>query len=273
MEKKRILKKIAACLTAAVMILTLALPVQAASYKKAQTRVIRAGESYHLIDNNINKNQVIRYAVKITAASSGTMYDLAYAFGGREEVLKNCSKSIKFENPAPNYIKSYDKSNTGIALCIKVHKGSVRIRVDYRAQYKGAAFTFAKQPTSHKTLLGVSVPSGKQVLFRQRSSNISWVPVVISAKSGAFTRRDLNKATSTFENYTFLSNYLKFRSYNNGKLQTSKSLNIAYDTKAGSSKFIQVLMPNRNSGWFTTKKGTVTYYFPSDYLNIAVARK
>ena len=66
MEKKRILKKIAACLTAAVMILTLALPVQAASYKKAQTRVIRAGESYHLIDNNINKNQVIRYAVKIT---------------------------------------------------------------------------------------------------------------------------------------------------------------------------------------------------------------
>lgn len=273
MEKKSLLKKLIFCLCIGFFAAVFAVPVQAAVYKKAQTKMIRAGECYHLIDNNINKNKITRYAVTIMPASSGGVYDLAYASEGREKVLKSCSKGKRFENPTTSYIKSYSQSNTGMAMCIKVFKGSVRVRVDYKAQNKGAALTFGKQAASHKPLLAVSVPKGRQVMFRQRGSNISWVPVVIGAKSGAFTRRDLNKAASTFENYTFMSNYLKFRYYKNGKLQNSSSLNIKYDTEAGNGKFIQVLMPNRNSGWFTTKSGTVTYYFPSDYLNIAVARR
>lgn len=273
MEKKSLFKKLTFCLVTGLLLLASAVSVQAAVYKKAQTKVIRAGECYHLIDNNISKNKITRYAVTISPASQGTVYDLAYASDGREKVLKSCSKGKRFENPKTSYIKSYSQSNTGMAMCIKVFKGSVRVRVDYKAEYKSASFTFGKQASSHKPLLAVSVPKGRQVMFRQRGSNITWVPVVIGAKNGAFTRRTLNAATSTFENYTFMPNYLKFRYYKNGKLQSSSSLNIKYDTQTGSSNFIQVLMPNRNSGWFTTKSGTVTYYFPSDYLNMAVSRR
>ena len=125
MEKKSLFKKLTFCLVTGLLLLASAVSVQAAVYKKAQTKVIRAGECYHLIDNNISKNKITRYAVTISPASQGTVYDLAYASDGREKVLKSCSKGKRFENPKTSYIKSYSQSNTGMAMCIKVFKGSV----------------------------------------------------------------------------------------------------------------------------------------------------
>lgn len=271
MKEKRTVMKWATLLVMGLLILLCTVPVQAAVYKKAQSKVIGPGECYHLMDLNISKNKVTRYAVTITAANSSTLYDIAFAKNGKEQAFKYTNKNIRIENTSPSYIKSNSSSNSGMACCIKVYRGSVRIRVDFKTQNKSGVFSLKRMSSSHKPLLGISVPKGRQVLFRQQGSNISTVPVVISSSQGAFTRRTLN--SSTYENYTFMPSYMKYRYYKNGILVSSKNLNVKYDSESGAMKFIQVLMPNRVSGWFATQSGTVTYYYPSDYLNIVVSRK
>ena len=53
MEKKSLLKKLIFCLCIGFFAAVFAVPVQAAVYKKAQTKVIRAGECYHLIGSRL----------------------------------------------------------------------------------------------------------------------------------------------------------------------------------------------------------------------------
>lgn len=271
MKEKKLMKKCTLMLLMGALLFLFALPVHAATYKKSQSAVIGPGQCYHVMDLNIGNNKITKYAVTVTTANSGTVYDIAFAKDGKEQAFKNTNKNLRIENKTAFYIKSNSSSNGGMLCCIKIYRGSIKLRVDYYTQNKKAALSLKKQSSAHKPLLGISVPKGRQVLFRQLGSNVSTIPVVISSKQGAFTRRTLNSLT--YENYTFMSTYMKYRYYKNGILDSSKNLNVKYDSESGTTKYIQVLMPNRLSGWFTTQSGTVTYYFPSDYLNIAVSRK
>lgn len=271
MKEKGTMRKFTLLLLVGMLVLLFSVPVHAATYKKSQSAVMGPGQCYHVMDLNIAKNRVTKYAVTVSAANSNTLYDIVFAKDGKEQAFKNTNKNLRIENRTGFYVKSNSSSNSGMLCCIKIYRGSVRLKVDYYTQNKSAALSLRKQSSQHKPLLGVAVPKGRQVLFRQLGSNVSTIPVVISSKQGAFTRRTLN--STTFENYTFMSSYMKYRYYKNGLLVSSKNLNVKYDSQSGETKYIQVLMPNRLSGWFATESGTITYYFPADYLNIAVSRK
>lgn len=267
MNGKKLMKKLAACLLAGVMLVSSAVPASAAStYTKTQSKVVDTGQSFHIMNNNISKNKISKYTLNILPLESGTRYDLAVAYKGKEEVIKNCTKALSgFSSTKATYIKTSSSSNAGMLACIKVTKGSVQVKVNYRTTNKSAALTFKKQAASHQTLKGVTVKKGKKILFQQAGSNITSVPLIISSKKGAVTRRALN-AGSSFENYAFNASSLNYRAYANGVMK--KNYNKKYDTILGTTGYIMVSLPNRLSGWFTTKSGSVTFYYPTDYLKI-----
>lgn len=268
MNGKKLMKKLAACMLAGVMLVSSAVPAFAATtYTKTQSKVVDTGQSYHIMNNNISRNKISKYTLNILPLESGTRYDLAVAYEGKEEIIKNCTKALNgFSSTKATYVKSSASSNAGMIACIKVIKGSVQVKVNYRTTYKSAALTFKKQAASHQTLKGVTVKNGKKVLFQQAGSNITIVPLVIASKKGAVTRRALN--TSSFENYTFNASTISYRYYKNGVLQSNLNKNIPYDSKIGTTGYIMVGLRNRLSGWFTTKSGSVTFYYPTDYLKI-----
>ena len=94
--------------------------------------------------------------------------------------------------------------------------------------------------------------------------------LIVAAKKGANINRRLN--TTSYENYSFKSKYVAFRRYTNkkgGKLYKRK-----YLTTNGRTKYHFMLIPQSSAGRsytgvLTTKKGNVTYYYPSDYIKVS----
>lgn len=266
MKGKRFMKKLAACLLIGAMLVTSAVPVLAASYSKTQSKVVDTGQSFHIMNNNISKNKISSYTISILPLENGTRYDAVMAYENSEQVIKNCTgKLYGLTNKKATYVKSTSSSNAGMIACVKVTKGSVQVKVNYKTTNKSAALTFKKQAASHQALKGVTVKKNKKILFQQAGSNITDVPLVIASKNGAVTRRALN-GESTFENYAFNSSTLTYSFYYRGTRK--KSYSKKYDTKLGTTGYIMVRLPKRLSGWFTTKSGSVTFYYPTDYLRM-----
>lgn len=274
MRGKHVWKKLAACLMVIAMVAAMALPVSAATrYSKAWGKTISAGESYHILNTNINGNKISSYRIEITP-QSGSTYDLVYALydtkgNPRQYANKNATAKKTITNAKATYIKSTSAANSGMLACIKVTKGSVNLRITITTTNKNAKPSLRRQASSHQPLKGVSVKKGQRICFESRSSNIPAISLVLGARNGAVTQRLLGGG---YENYIF-SSKLQYRLYQNGVLQKAKSLNKAYDTKLGAYGYIQVMLPSRESKYFVTKSGTVNFYYPADYLNIAVYRK
>lgn len=275
MKGKHVWKKLTACFVAMAMILAMALPVSAATkYTKTWSKTVSAGQSYHFLNANISGNKISKYVISITPQKSGSTYDLAYALHSsdgkpREYVNKNSTLRKSITNTKATYIKSTSSSNSGMLACIKVTKGSVKVSITATGTNRNMALTLKKQAASHQTLKGISVKKNQRVCFESRSGNISTLSLVMGAQQGAATQRLLGAG---YENYTF-SNKLQYRLYQNNILQTGKSQNKAYDTKLGTYGYIQVMLPSRESKYFVTKSGTVNFYYPTDYVNIAVYKK
>ena len=272
MRKQRFFKRLGACLLAGVMLLSAAVPAGAAtSYKKGQSKLITAGQSYHLMNNNISQNKITSYAIAVIPQEPGTRYDMAVALNGKEELMRNGTKAVTATNRSATYVKSSSSSNYGMLACIRVHKGSVLLKVQYQTKNKSAALYYKKQAASHQTLKSVKVPKNKKVYFQQQGSNIGSLSVIMGAAgTGSVSRRSLGSDSRTYETYAFNSSSLNQKYYKQGNLKNN--INVKYDTRYGSSRYVQFRVLSRASGWMTTKKGTVTFFYPSDYVNIKVAR-
>lgn len=273
MRKQRFFKQLGACLLAGILLLGSAVPAGAAtSYKKGQSKLVTAGQSYHLMNNNISQNKITNYTVAVIPQEPGTRFDMAVALNGKEELMRNGTKAVGATNRSATYVKSSASSNYGMLACIRVHKGSVLLKVQYQTKNKSAALYYKKQASSHQTLKSVKVARNQKVYFQQQGSNISSLSVIMGAAgTGSVSRRSLGSDSRTYETYAFNSSTLNRKYYKQGILKNNT--NTKYDTRYGSSRYVQFRVPSRASGWMTTKKGTVTFFYPSDYVNIKATKR
>ena len=73
----------------------------------------------------------MRLRITVTAfsrRSSGTRYDIVYAYGGEAEALKG-ARTDSGQIINNTYIKSSTSSNQGMIACLKVTSGSVKLSV------------------------------------------------------------------------------------------------------------------------------------------------
>ncbi len=273
MKEKRFMKKLAACFLFGLLLAVMAVPVSAAAYSKKAEKTVSKGQSYHIMNNNISKNKVKKCTVTITA-SSGSKYDIAVAVDGVEVTIKgHTARKEVIPVSGSDLIKSSTGSNKGMLACIKVTKGKVRVKVSYTTGYKKGSLTFVKQKSSHQPLKQVTVKKDRRVRLNQKGGNLDYMPLIMSGKSGTSIRRALDgtvKGTYRYETYTFGSGSLAYRYYEN-KVKADSGY-WPKDLRINSTSWL-VPLGGRDSGWMTTTRGTATYYYPSDYLKIAVSTK
>lgn len=155
--------------------------------------------------------------------------------------------------------------------CLKVTSGSVKLSVKITSPNAKSKLTAAYQSSSHSPLKNTrTIKKGQWIKMTRTGSNLSTLPLIVAAKKGANINRRLN--TTSYENYSFKSKYVAFRRYTNkkgGKLYKRKYLNTN-----GRTKYHFMLIPQSSAGRsytgvLTTKKGNVTYYYPSDYITVS----
>ena len=269
MREGKKFKKLLIEVAAAAMTMLCTLPVSAAT-KSFKPITVKAGRCIHLLNTNIQSNAITNYSYRIQPQSSGTRYDIVYAYGGEAEALKG-ARTDSGQIINNTYIKSSTSSNQGMIACLKVTSGSVKLSVKITSPNAKSKLTAAYQSSSHSPLKNTrTIKKGQWIKMTRTGSNLSTLPLIVAAKKGANINRRLN--TTSYENYSFKSKYVAFRRYTNkkgGKLYKRK-----YLTTNGRTKYHFMLIPQSSAGRsytgvLTTKKGNVTYYYPSDYITVS----
>ena len=251
MREGKKFKKLLNGVAAAAMTKLCTLPVSAAT-KSFKPITVKAGRCIHLLNTNIQSNAITNYSYRIQPQSYGTRTDSG-------QIINN------------TYIKSSTSSNQGMIACLKVTSGSVKLSVKITSPNAKSKITAAYQSSSHSPLKNTrTIKKGQWIKMTRTGSNLSTLPLIVAAKKGANINRRLN--TTSYENYSFKSKYVAFRRYTNkkgGKLYKRK-----YLTTNGSTKYHFMLIPQSSAGRsytgvLTTKKGNVTYYYPSDYIKVS----
>ena len=81
MREGKKFKKLLIGVAAAAMTMPCTLPVSAAT-KSFKPITVKAGRCIHLLNTNIQSNAISNYSYRIQPQSSGTRYDIVYAYGG-----------------------------------------------------------------------------------------------------------------------------------------------------------------------------------------------
>lgn len=279
MKERKFTKRFLACLLTAAMMLTLLAPtsVSAATTvtKRTSAVTISTGQSYHIMNNSIGTNRITSYTITITPANSRTRFDVAAAaayknngtYQPSETLLRCCNKQIQIKNTAGTFVKSSASSNVGMMACISVRRGSATVQVTYKTTNKNSTkVNFVLQSSGHQALKYVKVKKGRTVKFSMTGSNLSGTPLILSGKNGYITNRTIG--SKSYEKYTFNASNLSYRVYSNGKLLSKYTKNLNYDTTYSSLRYILLRTKTRNSNWMTTGAGTMTYFYPSDYVGM-----
>ena len=268
MEEGKRIRKLMLAAVAATLVLLCAIPVSAATVKGFRTTVLK-NQCVHLMNNDIQKNAISQYTYQIIPQTSATRYDIVYAYGGTARALKNCrTNSGSITNST--YLKSSRTSNTGMIACIRVTNGSVNILMQVTSRSSNPSIQrWTKKNHSPLKVIAKPITKGKKINMTGKGGNISTLPLIISAKKGAKVQRKLT--ASSYETYEFKGNYMLFRKYVNKKRVSS--VRPKYSTTNGSTKYYFMLIPqnsrgNAFTGEMTTTKGSVTYYYPSDYIKV-----
>ena len=127
MREGKKFKKLLIGVAAAAMTMLCTLPVSAAT-KSFKPITVKAGRCIHLLNTNIQSNAITNYSYRIQPQSSGTRYDIVYAYGGEAEALKG-ARTDSGQIINNTYIKSSTSSNQGMIACLKVTSGSVKLSV------------------------------------------------------------------------------------------------------------------------------------------------
>ena len=238
MREGKKFKKLLIGVAAAAMTMLCTLPVSAAT-KSFKPITVKAGRCIHLLNTNIQSNAITNYSYRIQPQSSGTRYDIVYAYGGEAEALKG-ARTDSGQIINNTYIKSSTSSNQGMIACLKVTSGSVKLSVKITSPNAKSKITAAYQSSSHSPLKNTrTIKKGQWIKMTRTGSNLSTLPLIVAAKKGANINRRLN--TTSYENYSFKSKYVAFRPYTNkkgGKLYKRK-----YLTTNGRTKYHFMLIP------------------------------
>lgn len=279
MKEKRLPKKLIVCLLIGLLAVLMAVPVSAAS-TKTKYKDIKKGQCYHILNTNISKNKISKYVISVEPKTSGAKYDLAIAYVDnegltQENIVKNYTKKItNLTNNSKGVLKNNSSDNSGMIACIKVTQGTVRFKVKYTSSYKNAALSFKRMGSSHQPLKGLTIKKGKSVTFKRGGGNVDMMPIIAASTNGAVTRRPLVSVggISAYDELQFKSNTIKYRIVMDGEEQYNATAR--YDNKVGSKGYSMIpwLKEFGNSCKFTNKKGTVNYYYPTDYLKISVKK-
>ena len=105
MREGKKFKKLLIGVAAAAMTMLCTLPVSAAT-KSFKPITVKAGRCLHLLNTNIQSNAITNYSYRIQPQSSGTRYDIVYAYGGEAEALKRYNKSLRKRFSATAWNKS-----------------------------------------------------------------------------------------------------------------------------------------------------------------------
>ena len=214
MREGKKFKKLLIGVAAAAMTMLCTLPVSAAT-KSFKPITVKAGRCIHLLNTNIQSNAITNYSYRIQPQSSGTRYDIVYAYGGEAEALKG-ARTDSGQIINNTYIKSSTSSNQGMIACLKVTSGSVKLSVKITSPNAKSKLTAAYQSSSHSPLKNTrTIKKGQWIKMTRTGSNLSTLPLIVAAKKGANINRRLN--TTSYENYSFKSKYLSFRRYTNKK--------------------------------------------------------
>lgn len=275
-------KKFGALLLAAAVTATSCAPVLGAprAVTKRAQRTVSAGQCVHIMNPSIGKNNVSSYTIYVTPKTSNTRFDMAaasyYVKDGKylptEYLYRSQRSDVVVSNKAGTFIKSSPGSNVGMLACLKVKKGSVKVRVDYKTTNYKMSMRFQEQKKNHGPLRYKKVRQGQEAYFTMTRGNLTGLPLLMSAKKGSTARRSLASASS-FENYDFRPDSMYYTAYFNGKLSSKYTRSLKYLNKYSNTRFHLIRMPSRKSNWLSSAKGTVTYFYPSDYAGIKVQIK
>ncbi|MFR7953559.1 MAG: hypothetical protein ACLU4P_08995 [Ruminococcus sp.] len=86
---------------------------QATNQSGLNRSAVKAGRCIHLLNTNIQSNAITNYSYRIQPQSSGTRYDIVYAYGGEAEALKG-ARTDSGQIINNTYIKSSTSSNQGM---------------------------------------------------------------------------------------------------------------------------------------------------------------
>ena len=262
-EGKRIKKWL---LGAAVAVMTMmsAIPVSAA--RKTFTATVQKGNCLHIVNENISGNAISKYELQVIPKTSGARYDIVYAYGTEAMAMKDCRKKSSITNST--YFKANRSANRGIIACVKANSGTVEIRVVATSRKSNVKIKKSIMK-NHSPLKSQKVTKGRKLWLKGTGSNITTLPLIISGNSTVVMQRNLNK--NAFERYDFKDKYMYFRRYVNNKRTIKK--NRSYASAYGSTRYYSCLIPANSKGVaytgdMITKRGTITYYYPSDYLKV-----
>ena len=180
--------------------------------------------------------------------------------------MKDCRKKSSITNST--YFKANRSANRGIIACVKANSGTVEIRVVATSRKSNVKIKKSIMK-NHSPLKSQKVTKGRKLWLKGTGSNITTLPLIISGNSTVVMQRNLNK--NAFERYDFKDKYMYFRRYVNNKRTMKK--NRSYASAYGSTRYYSCLIPANSKGVaytgdMITKRGTITYYYPSDYLKV-----
>ena len=262
-EGKRIKKWL---LGAAVAVMTMmsAIPVSAA--RKTFTATVQKGNCLHIVNENISGNAISKYELQVIPKTSGARYDIVYAYGTEAMAMKDCRKKSSITNST--YFKANRSANRGIIACVKANSGTVEIRVVATSRKSNVKIKKSIMK-NHSPLKSQKVTKGRKLWLKGTGSNITTLPLIISGNSTVVMQRNLNK--NAFERYDFKDKYMYFRRYVNNKRTMKKNLLLCICLWLYQVLFLPDPANSKGvayTGDMITKRGTITYYYPSDYLKV-----
>ena len=169
MREGKKFKKLLIGVAAAAMTMLCTLPVSAAT-KSFKPITVKAGRCIHLLNTNIQSNAITNYSYRIQPQSSGTRYDIVYAYGGEAEALKG-ARTDSGQSINNTYIKSSTSSNQGMIACLKVTSGSVKLSVKITSPNAKSKLTAAYQSSSHSPLKNTRTIKKGQWIKMTRTGN------------------------------------------------------------------------------------------------------
>ena len=277
MKEKRVFKWLAVSLLAAAAILMTVVPASAATRRRA-TKVLKAGQCYHVMNNDIGTNKITSYTVYITPTNTRSRFDAVIASypSGKssqptEYMVRSVNKVAYVNNSAGTFVKSSASSNVGMLACVKVTRGSATIRVDYTTQNGKKGITFVQQSGTHQPMKYIKLKKGKSVNFTMTGSNLTGTPLILSGKYGSVLKRTVG--SKSYEQYTFQNSSMAYCVYSNGKIISSYTKNKAYTNRYSSLKYFLMNAPKRVSNWIQSTNSTVNIFYPVDYVAMQIKTK
>ncbi len=256
-----------------VMTVCFLFPVSASAKVYEDEKVLMAGESWYIRNEDITGNRIMKDGFSITPLQAGTTYDVIYAAGTASDpsVMMAANLTRKL---TPGYTSAYIKtgagSNVGTLAGIRVRSGSVEVTV----RQSGGETYALKWAENDTPLVVLRRLKGKKARFQMETGNLKYIPIILCGTRGAKIRRTLSKANKNYEIYSFGKKKMTRTVYLGGR--KAEVQNFSYQSKCslqGDQYYcVQInFAPSasaRSTGWMQTTKGKAAFWYSRYFLGM-----